>query len=152
MRPLTVMLDLENTLIDSWHSGCVLSRKSAFVHNTIKKILPLKPIANFGIFSFAIDNDKEIDHGIVLAQMALPEFPINKSWVVPFDKIEQLVKFGCCNDLQKWELINLFGKHDMFLKWAAQFPQNDFILFDDALPFNTETISRDKQVIDFFRV
>ena len=50
------------------------------------------------------------------------------------------------------EIVNLYGKDKMFDLWTRQFPETDFILFDDCLPDKDSTTIRDGQMVRKIRV
>jgi len=50
-------------------------------------------------------------------------------------------------DIPKWEIVNFYGKGLMFDLWTRQFPDVDFILFDDVLPDKDSTTIRDSQMV-----
>lgn len=143
-RPLIIMFDLENTLIDSWHSGCILPKKINNINHQLNRILfvaaNFSTPVDFGVFSFAIDNDHEKDHGRMMAQGAINR-TINRDFVPCFKDLENICRFQT-DSLQKWEIVNLMGKDLMFPMWCHQFPDKDFILFDDALPQEKITLMR----------
>jgi hypothetical protein len=146
-RQTIIMFDLEQTIIDSWNSGCPLFKKITFMNNYINQ-LSLDSI-KFGIFSFAIDLEHEKQEGINLASHINRN--IDPKFVTCWKELEDLCKFKT-DSLQKWEIVNLFGKDGMFLLWSNQFPDFDFILFDDALNFKKQIIQRDGQTITMIRV
>lgn len=151
MRTTVVMFDLEATIVDSWNSGCPLLKKIAFMNNHINNIheLTKSDDIKFGIFSFAIDHEHEKPKGISLASHIGRD--IDPKFVTCWKELEDLCNFRVDN-LQKWELVNLFAKDGMFPMWANQFPDLDFILFDDSLQFKFQTIKRDGQTITMIRV
>jgi len=154
MRSTVFMFDLEMTIVDSWNSGCPLHKKIAFMnkyiqnmlHNFVQKELDE---VKFGIFSFAIDLEHEKQQGINLASHMGRD--IDPKFVTCWKELEDLCKFRVDN-LQKWELVNLFAKDGMFPMWCNQFPQHDFVLFDDSLQFKNQTIKRDGQTITMIKV
>ena len=129
------MFDLENTLIDSWNSGTSLPHK----WNHIKALLDTHlsfsdyPSAkvSFGVFSFAVDHPAEVPRAIELAEQTT-QYKMNPNLCPCIEDLEKLISPGN---------INLYGKSHMFDLYTRQFPDADFILFDDALPdvFSTTT-------------
>lgn len=155
-RPLIVMLDLEGTLIDSWNSGVPLNNKIKEIKRQINNINNVfNSIETYGIFSFAIDHEYEKTQGVAMATHAT-SLIFNPNFVTSFDDLMQICRFQT-DQLQKWEIVNLLGKDLMFPMWCLQFPDKDFMLFDDALPQETITLTRviDKnntQIIQMRRV
>ena len=157
MRTTIVMFDLEATIVDSWHSGCPLLKKITFMNSHINNMLhefercdPEDPEQmKFGIFSFAIDHEHEKQQGINLASHMGRE--IDPKFVTCWKELEHLCSFRVDN-LQKWELVNLFAKEGMFPMWCNQFPDLDFILFDDSLQFKKTILKRDGQTITMIKV
>lgn len=152
MRPLVVMFDLEGTLINSWQGKSNLPSKIKFIKDKLNCFLTP---SDFGIFSFAIDHEHEKPEAIIMAEGAINR-PINPNLVPCFKELENIYRFQT-DSLQKWEIVNLLGKDLLFPMWALQFPDKDFILFDDALPQKHIVLIReiDKdniQVIDMWRV
>lgn len=146
-QQLIVCFDLENTIIDSWNSGCPLKHKILGMHCDMSNL----DIHDYGIFSFAVDHPGEKEHALVLASFMNKK--INPKYVVSWDELEKLCGIS---SLQKWELINIYGKFNMFLKWTLQFPEYDFLLFDDALDFDRQIVIRHvknyRQTITFIKV
>ena len=148
---LIIMFDLENTLIDSWNSGCVLFKKVSFIKKKIKDLTKdTQDDVIFGVFSFACDLPNDKPKAIKHAEFAT-EVSIDPNFVVSWNELENLCKFRT-DSLQKWEIVNLFGKHGMFDMWTREFPEHSFILFDDALPDKFNTMVRDNQTIIKVRV
>jgi hypothetical protein len=151
MRTTVVMFDLEGTIVDSWNSGCPLHKKIAFMNTFINDLEEKSPLNSikFGIFSFAVDHEHEKKHGIHLASFMHRE--IDPKFVTSWKELEDLCKFRVDN-LQKWELVDLFAKEGMFPMWCNQFPDLNFILFDDSLKFKKTVLKRDGQTIIMIKV
>lgn len=136
MRKLVFCFDLENTLIDSWHSNTPLPSKIEHINRILQdstdSIVHSYECFHYGIFSFAIDHKREKDQAIQMAQDVLFK-DINSKFVPCFDELMQLCRFDT-DTLQKWEIVQLMGKDLIFPMWTLQFPEYDFWLFDDALP------------------
>lgn len=160
-----VMLDLENTLIDSWSSPEALPQKVAWIHDKLSEVASPLDSDFIGIFSFAVSNKDEKDKALEMAKSAFDgldlsiSFTDSKKFIVSFDEVEKSLEkfFKFKSDvLETWEIINLFGKEACFEAWSAQFPQFDFILFDDALKFDTKevrrTLGQHQQNLTFIRV
>lgn len=145
---LVICFDLENTLINSWNSGLPLDGKIEQIVGYLQGLHMTQ--IEFGIFSFAVDFEHEKERAMELAKSCL-SVEINKEYVVCWKELEELCKFRT-DSLEKWEIVNLFGKRGMFDKWTRQFPQHDFMLFDDDLDFRKEEIHRDGQLITLIKV
>ena len=143
-RPLVIMFDLENTLIDSWNSGVVLARKVLNIERQVNDIqitiMDSPHDTQFGVFSFAIDHEIEKNKGRLFAEQAM-KVNINPAFLPCFKDLENICRFQT-DSLQKWEIVNLMGKDLMFPMWCHQFPDKDFVLFDDALPQERITLVR----------
>ncbi len=154
MRKLIFMFDLEATIVDSWNSACPLYKKIGFINSFINNFMASndgiheEPI--FGVFSFACDTQDEKQIARNLASHTGRKITDDDSLVPCWGDLEELVRFRV--DLQKWEIVNLFGKDKMFDLWSRQFPDCDFILFDDCLPDKDSTTIRDGQMIRKIRV
>lgn len=151
MRPVIAMFDLENTIIDSWDSRVSLLYKINFINNWLNDFNDSHNIniSDYGIFSFAVDNEFEKPQAIDILIDTM-HIKCDIKWVPSWKDLENILRFRA--DIQKWELVDLFGKDRMFPIYAAQFPDCDFILFDDTLAFKDQIIMRDGQMLRMIRV
>lgn len=157
-QPLVLMFDLEQTLINSWGSGTPLPSKINFIKDWINNNVDPNFLLATGLYSFAIDNDFESPQGIRMADNIITNFNlpipfVDKDWVFPFDKMGNiLVEIADISvDLQKWELVNLFGKELSFPIITKKWPDHDFVLFDDMLSTDS-VIHRNDQTIRMVKV
>ena len=152
MRQTVIMLDLENTIISSWNGRHVLDYKVLKIRKQINSLELKNPV--FGIFSTAIDNVPEKDIGFNIVKRIM-DVDVDCNFIPCFDELKDLV----CNDhLQKWEIMQLFGKEGLFDLYTKDFPDYDFVLFDDMLDYDFKTITRQInnketiQTVKFFKV
>lgn len=138
MRPLVVMFDLENTIIDAWGSGVPHLAKIRTINQKLSAVEPY--VKAYGIFSYAIDFEHEKPQGISLAEFAM-HCHIDKQFVPCFKDLEACVPLDTAG-LTKYDIVHVYGKSIMFPRYCNQFPDCDFILFDDALAFEQEVIQR----------
>lgn len=145
-RKLMIMFDLEQTLIDSWNSNTPLVSKI----ETIRHILNVFIMSNepkyqmrdieFGVFSFAVDTPEEGPIALKKAFRAI-EYKLNPNFCPCWQDLEKLIQIRE-GILQKFEIINLYGKGAMFDLYTRQFPEYDFLLFDDALGDEQSNLER----------
>lgn len=153
-RTLVVMLDLEQTIIDSWNSCMLLPRKIAEIKRHIKSHVSEHyaiPIIEYGIFSFAVDRQDEKAQARNIGTMAGFNLIDNDFFIPCWTELEELVGISSPS-IQKWEIVNMFGKDKMFDLWTRQRPGVDFLLFDDCLPDKKSITVRDGQTITKIRV
>ena len=143
---LVILLDLENTIIDSWNNPIPLSKKIKFIKSQIPFIHERHPI--FGIFSSAIDNEKEKSQAIRLTEEIM-NVKIEFTHVPSFKNMLDYLPYKS-NAFQKWEIMNLLGKQGLFYHYTKSYPGYDFILFDDTV--EDEIILRENQKIETRRV
>lgn len=153
-----VMFDLEQTIIDTWRNGEPLISKLNNI--SYQLIHHYKDFLNWGIFSFACDNESEKSQAISMAKSAIEHCDNLKKLLIPaplfcpsFEDLTKLPKIAV--GLEKWELVNIYGKKIMFEMWAKQYAGKNFILFDDTLDDNESIIRRvnnQRQILDFIKV
>lgn len=160
-----VMFDLEQTIIDTWSNGEPLFQelRHISIHLSGYRATAKKKL-NWGIFSFACDNELEKSQAISMAKYAINssnevELLLNTEPVFcpSFEDLTKLPKVAV--GLEKWELVNIYGKKIMFEIWARQHMDKDFVLFDDTLEDDITTVTRRdtimkcrNQQIDFIRI
>ena len=161
LNETVVMFDLEQTIIDTWSNGVPLISN---LNNISHQLVEYKDFLNWGIFSFACDNELEKSQAISMAKSAieccdnLKQLLILEPVFCPsFEDLTKLPKVAV--GLEKWELVNIYGKKIMFEIWARQHMDKDFILFDDTLEDDITTVTRRdtimkcrNQQIDFIRI
>jgi hypothetical protein len=139
---LVILLDLENTIIDSWSNPIPLPKKIKFIKSQIALKYKRHPI--FGIFSSAIDNEEEKIQAIRLTEQTV-DINIISIFVPSFKDMLDYLPFKS-NAFQKWEIMNLLGKQGLFYHYTKSYPGHDFILFDDTV--EDEIILRENQKIE----
>lgn len=152
-----VMFDLEQTIVDTWSNGVPLISN---LNNISYQLVEYKDFLNWGIFSFACDNESEKSQAISMAKSAieccdnLKQLLISAPLFCPsFEDLTKLPKVAV--GLEKWELVNIYGKKIMFEMWTKQYAGKNFILFDDTLDGNESIIRRVKgqcQILDFIKI
>lgn len=154
MRELMVMFDLEATVIDSWNSGTPLPQKidhmNRFINFFVESDQDKHTEPKFGVFSFAVDYHNEKDKARLFAAYTGREIEMDDKWIPCWKDLEDLLSLR--GDIAKWEVVNFYGKGLMFDLWTRQFPDVDFILFDDVLPDKDSTTIRDSQMVRKIRV
>jgi hypothetical protein len=127
------MFDLENTLIDSWNSKTPLLNKWEIIKNHINEHLLVYPYESqdFGVFSFAVDLLHEKPKALAMAS-SVTQHIMNPDFCPCWQDLEKLIDIRA--DLQKWEVVNLYQKAGMFDIYTREYPDLDFLLFDDCLP------------------
>lgn len=163
-HPRVIMFDLENTIISTWSNEAPLPHKIEKIYEYIRLqdlLLSAGVDVFYGIFSFAVDHEGEKEKAKRIALNALNDKNIvfDDRFITSFNDLEKILNTRVNTDsLQKWEIINVYSKDKMFPIYCDQFPNFDFILFDDALEFQMQHIVRRKeyrqtpQVIDMIRV
>lgn len=139
-----VMFDLESTLIEDLN-GCNFSTCSILL-NFIEQLLFTELVKTqgqeklFGIFSFAIDDQNDLDDfNKGLSERLRKTLRIDKFTFVPTVwEVMQVVKQARRIDLEIGEVKQIFGKENSFIEWCvamnkAQPELNDFILIDDVV-------------------
>ena len=154
-----VMLDLENTVIESWFEPFPLMDKIRQIHTSLR----IREIQDFelGIFSFAVDKPEEREYALQLA--SLSGMPLKVDALVPtFPEMTNIAAtklnaYGL-KSLPKSEVVSLLGKDFMFPLWAETVSHefDRVVLFDDALRHETTTIVRfnrgRKQTLEMIKV
>jgi hypothetical protein len=130
-----IMFDLENTLIDSWNSKIPLLNKWEIIKNHINEHLLVylygSEFIDFGVFSFAVDLPHEKPKALAMAS-SVTQHTMNPDFCPCWQDLEKLIDIRA--DLQKWEVVNLYQKAGMFDIYTREYPELDFLLFDDYLP------------------
>lgn len=149
MKPI-VWIDLEDTVINSWHDMQLIPQKVS----AIRKWLASNKIREIGIWSFAILDDKDkhdFDTMIKDELMATlevlitdwPSIPEMRKLVHSFEHIEH--ESDC-------EFTSLNGKLFSFMKFAMLHKDAHFVLIDDAVP-SLEMFDKDKNLkISFMNI
>ena len=154
-KKLMIMLDLEGTIVDSWGSRTPLPEKIKLINEKVTNMTYNGSFdyyeVGYGVFSFAVDTDQEKSLAREMAGHSGLPIHQHPKWTPCFRDLEAVCNFNV-NVLQKWEIINLMGKDGMFLAWTREYPDVDFILFDDALPFQEMHLGRDGQLIQMISV
>lgn len=137
-----VFLDLEETVIVSWHDRILCNIEK------VKGVLDSLDIREVSIFSFAIDNQKDVD------EFNTPSFKgqLEKALDVRIDfvpSVEEIMK-SCFrfsgNDFQMYEFKSIWGKTRAFHDFCnAKFKDCECYLLDDVVQ-NTTFINHDKNL------
>lgn len=154
-RPLIVMLDLENTIVDTWCSQHPLMYKQQDIYDRVQT---LDGVTGWGVFSYAVELPHEKATGLQIVRDNMPwltQLPTEERWCPCFRDLEKLLRLRM-DSLEKWEIVDLYGKEIMLAKWARQFPEFNFALFDDTCLSPEAALIRrigeHMQTLHFFRV
>ena len=92
-RPLIVMLDLENTIIDSWHNCLPLNNKIKEIKKQITNINNIfNSIEAYGIFSFAVDHEYEKSQARSIATF-VTSLVFDPDFTTSFDDLMKICRF-----------------------------------------------------------
>jgi hypothetical protein len=127
---MKVFLDLEQTVINSWHDHTLINGRK------IKFALKHLGVSSVSIFSFAIDDDKDMQKfndelkGIIEQYLDVTIDDVVTSEDVFKMYHQKGVKFD-----HLYEMKQMFGKSKSFIDWCTSRNENmgqHFILIDDA--------------------
>lgn len=131
---MLVLVDLEETLIESWQEPFFLPGRIALVRDFLQQ----HPEAELGLMSWAVyhDQDMGVFQRTLQADLErLLERPFSPRWTLHLDQWGQEL-FDCTRKrLPREELFDVFGKADTLLALARHHPewvQREVVLFDDA--------------------
>lgn len=148
-----ILLDLEETVIDSWANGslCNIQKIKSFLNSPLMKEIN----QDITIFSFAIWNDTDKDvfnkrfHDILenVLERKIVAVPTVENMMVNDTKITG-VRFDSITDF-----VSIRGKVGAAISWCNHFHKNETVIFiDDVIPNATWSNLDNKMVIDFFNV
>lgn len=132
--PPLVLLDLEETLIQSWHEPWYLPARIA----KVRAFLEQHPGAEMGLMSWAVYHDEDLEVFRAKMQEDLEEQlgqAFEPRWVLHMgDWANEVFQWGR-KHLSRDDLFDLFGKDQVFLFLARNHPEwqgRQVVLFDDA--------------------
>lgn len=129
-----VLVDLEQTLIESWEEPFLLRGRAAL----IRDFLAAHPEAELGLMSWAVYHDHDLATFRQRLQPDLEAFLgrcFAPRWTLHLDQWG--LELGRCTrkQLSREDLFDLFGKAEVFLMLARFHPEwagQEVVLFDDA--------------------
>lgn len=131
---MLVLVDLEQTLIESWNEPFFLPARVELVRDFLRD----NPQAELGLMSWAVYHDQDMDVFRRTLQADLErllERPFSERWLLHLDQWGTEL-FTCTHKrLPREELFDVFGKADVFLALARHHPEwvgQEVVLFDDA--------------------
>lgn len=144
-RPNKVFLDLEDTIITTWHEGLLINassireflEKDEFILNT--SVTPV--IEEVRIFSFAIWDNKDKEDFVTRHFKDMIERVLGVK-VVEWLSVEDMQKivedWSGFKFYDRTDFMQLHGKHDAFIKVCLAREVNfNCVLIDDAVPSRT---------------
>ncbi len=132
--PPLVLLDLEETLIQSWHEPYFLPGRIA----KIRDFLERHPGSELGLMSWAVyhDEDLAVFHTTLRADLeSMLGQAFDARWVLHMGGWADEVFRWARKRLTRDDLFDLFGKDQVFLLLARRQPEwqgRHVVLFDDA--------------------
>jgi hypothetical protein len=128
---MKVFLDLEDTVIDNWHSGTPVNIPE------VKFFLKLSDVSEVSLFSFAVwDEGDRFDFQKRLQPMLERELDVRFTQLLTCHDMMRSDKFFTqihFEDLR--EFIAMRGKNDAFVNWCLANEQGEHsVLVDDIVP------------------
>jgi len=126
----TLFLDLEETIIDNWHSFMFINV------NKIKEFIKKENFTHVEIFSFAVENNdkKEMIERIPLIERVF-NCKINRFFTI--EEITEIIGIVSRFDLEISEIRQIFGKEFCLLKiLLKENRKGEFTLLDDMIKHN----------------
>lgn len=131
---MLVLVDLEETLIESWEEPFLLPGRASLVRNFLQQ----HPQAELGLMSWAVYHDRDLGvfHQNLQADLEqLLERKFSPRWTLHLDHWGQELLQSTRKHIPRSELFDIFGKAEVFLALARHHPEwrdREVVLFDDA--------------------
>ena len=135
-KPPLILLDLEETLIESWRERYLLPNRV----EQIKNFLAEHSDAELGLMSWAVYDDKkdlkDFKEDLQEWLEGCLDFKFTERWVLSMDGwADELFKTSK-KKIDRSEMFDIFGKEEVFLMLARRHPEwsnRKVVLFDDAV-------------------
>lgn len=143
-----MFLDLEETIIRSWHNPTLCNV------DYLRYLLNIEKVTEVHIFSFAIWNQADKDH---FSQQLKPHIEQAlgvriRSWV-SVSEINKVIRQFTSTVLEDWELADVWGKLRAFQDYCrAQYKGMECVLIDDVVPNSAFILTDDRLMIRTIKV
>ena len=131
---MLVLVDLEETLIESWSEPFFLPVRIGIVRDFLQE----HPEAELGLMSWAVYHDADLEtfrQSLQADLERLLERPFSPRWMLHLDQWGTELFKSTHKRLPREELFDVFGKADVLLALARHHPEwagREIVLFDDA--------------------
>lgn len=129
-KPHVYMFDLEGTIIQSWNNRIPINKNISKIKNIISQNQKLN--VKYGIFSFAVEHDYEVQTGIDIIKKYVG-LNVDKDFVITVDNMKDMLSIHKDDYNTQLLIFRCFGKQYLFQLFASQYPELDFTLFDDTV-------------------
>lgn len=133
-RKPVIFIDLEDTVINNWHDGQLLTHGVYKIQQILEKEYPR--VTDLNIWSYAIWNNDDLDRFNKIYRKWLEEvFGMNIDLVFSVHQIRNLIySYEHIEYEDRNEFMQMNGKFLSFMKYGQLYKDRDFVLFDDLVP------------------